>query len=216
MSSRNKYYAICRVNHLNDGTDKLSFLANRIEDVYDTSADNAECLSATQVAAYVGDGLRTDDLCDNETSTPDWYIVPYVITRIIAHRNEKTSLYPWKDYSGSEDAGEKNGWMMAYDAETVLKWGTNCADPSVVLGAMRPVYFEGGLDVPKPATAEQRVLLECEGYLEEDTDDAKVIAEDGRGAILYRLGENDFAVEGPTGLVIANLDEWEAMVQWCP
>ena len=65
----------------------------------------------------------------------------------------------------------------------------------------------------RPIDGEERRLL-LSDYEADDLADAVLLATDKYGAKLYRVTDEDFAVEGSTGTVYPHLSEWEALREW--
>ena len=66
----------------------------------------------------------------------------------------------------------------------------------------------------RKATSDEQQRLIDANYAEYDVVDAEVIAETENGAKLYRICRNQYAIEGETGEIIADLDGEEAARNW--
>lgn len=78
------------------------------------------------------------------------------------------------------------------------------------------IKIEGLLTKPEILDAEECRIMAEAGYSADDIDDARVIARKNDGSAFYRIGGcgNEYAVEGSTGDVIAELDWGEAITEW--
>ena len=86
---------------------------------------------------------------------------------------------------------------------------------------MQPLYFSSLLILSeefgdgRAPDADERAKLEEAGYSASDAADARVLARDSVGAVLFRVpGTMDYAVEGGSGNVVAELDAHDAFRDW--
>lgn len=206
-----KYYCIAsRSNMLRPAEDRIRFAtsysaeygwewdcAERAEYyTLDGIGKMLESIDAARGSNYVGNG---------EASPDDLYIIPAEIARKIAARNADMSLYFWEDYEGPEDDCEAQGaWCEGQDVEecerAALDWD----------GVLSEEFGEG-----EPAGADDRAALEEAGYSASDAAGARVLARDSVGAVLFRIpGTMDYAVDGGSGDVVAELDAHDAFREW--
>lgn len=68
--------------------------------------------------------------------------------------------------------------------------------------------------VCRPADGDERRKLEAAGYSADDAAEAVALARDNDGRALYRIDAENYAVEGSTGEIVAELTAKEAFAEW--
>lgn len=209
MSTKN-YCIANRSNMLRPAEDRVRFATSHSAD-YGFEWDAAEmaesyslaelgkmldAIEAVRGSIYVGNG---------EASPSSIYIIPADVAALIAARNADMSLYSWDDYDGPDDDVEAQGaWCEAQDVERCEAEALNWED---IIAAE---FGEGSA-----VDADERRKLEEAGYSASDAAGALVLARDDRGAILYRIpGNFDYAVEGGSGEIYAELSAIDAIREW--
>lgn len=210
MNENEKYYCIVRRSNMyRPAEDRVRFAASYSADYgweWDC-AEKAEPYSLAEIGKMLEsiDAARGSNYVGNgEASPDDIYIVPADVAQRIAARNADMSLYDWEEYEGSDDPEAQGAWCEEQDVEECESEALDWA------GVLSEEFGEG-----HPADADERGRLVEEGYDAADAADARVLARDDHGAILYYVpGTRDYAVAGGSGNVVAELDAHDAIQEW--
>ena len=212
-----KTYAIARIsNKFNPREDRVSFLAQATTEYGPDmwrDADDACLFTAAELAAIIP-GLdelaRSNYVGNGECSPDDILLIPAGTAQLIARRSDDMSLYDWDDYEGGDDVEAQGDYCNAQDIARVR--ADAIASHGFASAILRDV--EGACEERNPNEAE-RAALDRAGYGHNWVADARVIAETGNGARLYRMDADEYCIEGETGEMVAELSGADAIRQWC-